>query len=73
MCFREYRKIKIQLAERTANLTFSVILRLCDKLLIGKTYWKSVVKPRVLSAPAMLVLAKEKGKQLQRVENRVWR
>ena len=38
----EYRKGKIQLAERMANMTFSVMSKSCDKLLIGKTYWKSV-------------------------------
>ena len=40
MCFCEYRKGKIQLPERMANLTFSVISKSCDKLLIDKTYWK---------------------------------
>ena len=46
MCFREYRQGKIELAKRMANLTFSVISKSHDKLLIGKTYWKSVVQPR---------------------------
>ena len=56
-----------------ANLTFSVISKSCDKLLIGKTYWKSVVQPRVMSAAAVVVWTKGEKKQLQRVENRVWR
>ena len=73
MCFREYRKGKIQLTERMANLTFSVISKSCDKLLIGKTYWKSVVQPRVLSAAAVVVWTTEERKQMQIVENRVWR
>ena len=73
VCFREYRKGKIQLAERMANLTFSVISKSCDKLLIGKTYWKSVVQARVLSAVAVVGLTKEERKLLRRVENRVWR
>ena len=37
MCFRKYEK-GIQLAEKMANLTSSVISRSCDKLLAGKTY-----------------------------------
>ena len=73
MCFCEYKKGKIHLAERMANLTFSVISKSCDKLLIGKSYWKSLVQPRVLSAAAVVVRTKEERKQLQRVENRVWR
>ena len=47
ICFREHRKGKIQLAERMANLTFSVISKSCNKLLIGKTYWKNVMQPSV--------------------------
>ena len=31
-------------------MTFSVISKSCDNLLIGKTYWKSMVQPRVLSS-----------------------
>ena len=61
------------MAERMANLTFSVISKSCDKLLIGKIYWKSVLLPRVLSPAAVVVWTKEERKQLQRVENRVWR
>ena len=37
MCFHEYRKGKIQLAERMSNLTLSVISKSCDKLLAWKT------------------------------------
>ena len=54
-------------------MTFSVISKSCDKLLIGKTYWRSVVQPRVLSAAAVVVWTKDERKPLQRVENRVWR
>ena len=61
------------MAERIANLTFSVISKSYDKFLIGKRNWKSVVQPRVLSAAAVVVWTKEERKQLQRVENRVWR
>ena len=50
-----------------------MISKSCDKLLIGKTYWKSLVQPRVLSGAAVVVWTKEERKQLQRVENRVWR
>ena len=70
MCFREYRKGKIQLAERMANLTISVITRSCDKLLIENTYWKSMVNLRFA---AVVLWTKEKRKHLQRVENRVCR
>ena len=38
-----------------ANLAFSVVYRSCDRLPIGKTYWKRVVQPRVLSASSVVV------------------
>ena len=54
MCICEYIKGTIQLAGRMANLT-SVISKSCGILLIVKTYWKSVVQPRGLSAAAVVV------------------
>ena len=61
MCFREYRKGKIQLAERIANLTVTVISKSCDKLLLVKTYWKSMVQSRVQGAAAVMVWKISKG------------
>ena len=54
-CFGSYKKETLVLAERMTNLAFSVVYRSCDRLLIGKTYWKSVVQPRVLSASSVVV------------------
>ena len=50
-----------------------VVYRSCDWLLIGKTYWKSVVQPRVLSASSVVVWSRQEKAKLQVVENRVWR
>ena len=55
------------------NLAFSVMYRSCDRLLIGRTYWKSVVQPRVLSASSVVVWSRQEKAKLQVVENRVWR
>ena len=53
VCFREYQKGRVRLAD----ITLSVIARSCNKI-IGKTYWKSVVQPRVLSAAAVVRFGK---------------
>ena len=37
---------------------------------IGKTYWKSVVQPRILNASSVIVWSREE-KKLRMVENRV--
>ena len=42
-------------------------------MVIGKTYWKSVVQPRVLSATAVMVWMGGEVEQMQQVENKVWR
>ena len=55
LCFGECQKGKIRLVEKMSNLTFSIIARSSSKMVIGKTYWKSVVQPRVLSATAVMV------------------
>ena len=75
LCFGECQKGKIRFAEKTANLTFSIIIiaRSCNKMIIGKTYRKSVVPPRVLSATAVMVWTREEVGRMQRVENSVWR
>ena len=33
LCFREYQKGKVRLAEKMANITFSVIARSCNKMI----------------------------------------
>ena len=42
-CFGGYKRGRVALAERMANMTFSVVYRSCNRVLIGKTYWKSVL------------------------------
>ena len=48
-CFKEHKTDKITLCKKMANMTYSVTARACNKLLIGKTFWKSVVQsPKVV-------------------------
>ena len=54
-CYGENRKEKLGLATKMSNLTFSVIARSCDRLRMGKTFWKSVVLPSVPSLGVVMV------------------
>lgn len=72
-CFKENRGEKIKLAERMANITYSVVARSCERLLMGKTFWKSIVLPAVLSSGQLMVWSKKEMEKLQRIENSVWR
>ena len=43
-CFHQHKNEKILQVTQMTNLTYSVIARSCNKVLIGKRYWKSVTK-----------------------------
>ena len=47
-CFHQHKMEKLLQARQMTNLTYSVIARSCNKVLIGKTYWKSVVLYRFI-------------------------
>lgn len=72
-CFKEYKSYKLKSAQRLSNLTFSVIARSCNKILIGKTYWKSVVLPSLLYGLGVVTWTRSELEHLQRMENSVWR
>ena len=72
-CFGSSKGERMNVARRMANMTYSVLVRSSDRLLIGKTFWKSVVLPGVLSANEVLVWTKAERQKLQRIENGVWR
>ena len=72
-CFRKNRMERIESAERMVNMTYSVVERSCDRLLMGKTFWKSVVLPGVLHAGELMVWSRSELDKLQRLENGVWR
>ena len=72
-CFKVHKEEKLKQARKMANLTHSVIVRACNRLMVGKVYWKSVVLPSVLFASSVIVWTKKELKDLQTVENNVWR
>ena len=48
-----------------ANITYSVIERSCNKLLIGKTFWKSIVLPSVFYGTNIIYLTEDNINELQ--------
>ena len=53
--------------------TYSIMARLWNKLLILRTYWKSVVPPGDLYASSVLTRTRKESDELQKVDNQVWR
>ena len=51
-----------------ANMTYSVMHKSCNKIMIGKVYWKSAV----LTGASVLCWTRSELEVLQRIENGVW-
>ena len=59
------QRIKIlEKARKLANMTYAVIEKSCNKLLIGKTYWKSVALPSILYGINVINLSEDDIKSL---------
>lgn len=72
-CFKKHKEEKILCSKGLSNLTYSVISNSCNKVMIGKTYWKSVALTSILYGTAVLTWNKNELVELQREENKVWR
>ena len=74
---RNYLKIQrikiIEKARKLANMTYAVIEKSCNKLLIGKTYWKSVALSAILYGINVINLTEDDIKSLHTIENSVYR
>ena len=60
-------------ARKMNNMTYSVIHKSCNRVLIGKTYWKSVVLPGLLYGSSVFCWNVSDIERLQKCENAVWR
>ena len=71
--FQKHKENKIILAEKLANITYSVINRSCNRLLIGKTYWKNIALPAILYGSSIIDWKKREIEKLQVQQNNVCR
>ena len=71
--FKEQKEDMINKAKKLSNLTYSVIAKSCNKVLIGKTFWKSIVLPSVLYGAGLMNTTVSEVNSLQVVENGVFR
>ena len=54
-------------ARKMANMTYTVIAQSVNKILIGKTYWKSVVLPSILHGTNVIQFTKFELEELQKI------
>ena len=71
--FKTQRGKIIENARKIANITYSVIEKSCNTLLIGKTFWKSIALPSLLYGTNIINLTDDNIRELQKIENSVYR
>ena len=71
--FKNQKRIMIEKAQKMANMTYSIVARSCNKILIGKTHWKSLALPSVLYGTNIMSVTEGEMKRLQTIENGVYR
>ena len=71
--FKVHREKVIIKARRMTNMTYAVIHKSCNRVLIGKTYWKNVVMPGLLYGSSVFCWNVSELDRLQKCENAVWR
>ena len=71
--YTSHKKQMMKKAQKLANATCSVIGKSCDKLMIGKTYWKNLALPSVLHGVEAINLTETDVNKLQTIENSVYR
>lgn len=72
-CFKKFKEEQINKARRLALQTKTITLQSCNKILIGKSYWKSLCLPGILYAAEVIEYSESEIKTLQTIENSVYR
>ena len=70
--FENQKKIVQKKAKTIAKNTYSVIEKCCNKVLIGKTFWKGVALPSILMGNQVVNFTKTQIEGLQVTENGVY-
>ena len=59
--YKRQKKIMVEKANRMEPRTHSTIRKSCDKLLIGKSYWKGAVIPTILYGAGLYNMTKKRN------------
>ena len=71
--FRVHKQEMYKKAQKLANTTYSVIAKSCNRLLIGKTFWKNLALPSFLYGAGLMNMTQTEIEKLQVIENKVYR
>ena len=71
--FKKHKENKLKLAEKLSNITHSVMIKSCNRLLIGKAYWKHVAVPAILYGSSVINWTEKELNRLQILQNHTCR
>ena len=71
--FQEYIKEQLKKAKKFENMTFGIIEQSCNRLLVGKIFWKIICLPSILYGFNVIKVNEKDIDQLQVIENNVYR
>ena len=71
--FNKYSENQLIKGKKLENLTFSMIESSCNRVLIGKAFWKNICVPALIHAFNAIKMKEEFINKLQVIENSVYR
>ena len=71
--FKAQKKDMLDRAKWRMRETHSVIEKSCNRVMVGRTYWKSGALPGILKCSEVMNFTKGQTEELQKTENRVYR
>ena len=72
-CFESHKKKIYNDANKFVSQIFALLGNSCNRMLIGKTYWKGLVLPAILYCSEIIVFTEEEIKKLQTCDNKAFR
>ena len=68
--YKAQKRHMIEKAQRMANMTYGMVARSCNKLMIGKVFWKSLALPSILYGANAFIITDVEMEKLEK--NRKW-
>ena len=72
-CFKLHKEEWLNKARHRSNLMHAVIAKSCNKILIGKTYWKNAALPSIMHGTEIVCFTEKQISDLQTEENKAFR
>ena len=71
--FKFQTKKSLDKAQKMSNLLYMTLGNSCNRLLIGKTFWKGLAIPRFMYGQDVILYTKADIESLQRIDNKAYR